>query len=232
VASIRPGSIVADIRGAVGDVVYSRNLAGAFARTRNFPEETPSDIRDLVWICWKWVAKLWSFSLTAPQRLSWTQKAVAFPLNNRWGKPIPTTGIHLFMRHNMIRYYTSSAAIALTAPIDPPIPQIDALTAVITDPNYLTLTIPIQARPQQSEAHFIYVQQGLPMPASRNCFNGPWRYSIWGYVWFPDELYIENVPLEFPVYTGWQSWFNLSVQNAATANISSKKRIIVQGPTP
>jgi len=101
-AIIKPGSLIADIRGKCGDNVFSRNHAGNIVRsagTWEQPAEGPiQDARDAIEL----VSQAWSSALTDAQRDTWRQYGRLYPGCNRWGESRPTTGFNAFVRHNLI----------------------------------------------------------------------------------------------------------------------------------
>jgi len=120
-AIIKPGSLVADIRGKVGDNVYSRNHAGNIVRsvgTWEQPEAGPLvDCQDALELC----SKAWSGTLSQTQRDAWRVYGQLYPGSNRWGESRPRTGLQAFVKANFIRARLDLAIAFLDAPSGPPL---------------------------------------------------------------------------------------------------------------
>lgn len=114
-ALVTPGSLVGQISGRIGAVVYSHNKGGPYVRNGTIPvtSTTPDALAAK--------ARLGGFAtnwknLTAGQRLAWQDWAAENPYINRLGQARPITGIAAYISLN-----TRLAAAGATAIADPPI---------------------------------------------------------------------------------------------------------------
>lgn len=138
-ASIRLGSVIADIRGSVGDETYGRNQGGLYVRQRVSPSQPPSDERDARQAAMTALSQAWSGTLNQTQRDTWTQYGRQHPLPDRFGRPRDLAGICHFIRCNCQRYRDESAITASTAPTSPP-PAMPGFTAAATALHALAVT--------------------------------------------------------------------------------------------
>lgn len=102
-AVVRPGPIVADIRGSIGDTTFARNKGGLYAKARTTPANPQSDAQTYTRNAITAISKAWSAALTATQRANWRAYARSFPQLNTWGNPTHTTGYTRYVAHNMLR---------------------------------------------------------------------------------------------------------------------------------
>ena len=84
-AGIRLGALAQDVRGTVGDLVYSRNRSGPFVRARSTKPLATSDWRTIVQAGWNETGRMWREDLSEAQRDSWRIWAAAHPLPNKLG---------------------------------------------------------------------------------------------------------------------------------------------------
>lgn len=98
-ATIRFGGGVAEIRGSIGGTTFSRTRAGAIARNRTKPVNTPSAVRAAVRTVFGMVSKLWR-DLTDAQRTNWNTTAVSWPQVNKMGETYTPSGQALFNKLN------------------------------------------------------------------------------------------------------------------------------------
>lgn len=137
-ALIKTGGGVAEIRGAIGGTVYSRNRYGAYARNKSIPinpnTEAQSEVRSIMSI----LQTLWA-ALSVEQRDSWNNYAANVPVVNRLGDTINLSGWNHYCRSNFIRLlqtepvvYTAPTYYALPPADLDVIPTVSAATSLIT----------------------------------------------------------------------------------------------------
>lgn len=129
-AVIKPGSIVADIRGRVGDNVFTRTQGGATVRSVGSWVQPDSDPQVLCRDTIEALSIGWSSTLTAAQRSAWKSYAELYPRPNRWGTLTQSSGYLAYIRHN-----------AYAARTDGGIPYHDAPSAPPLHPPELALTV-------------------------------------------------------------------------------------------
>lgn len=175
-ATVRLGSVVADIRGSVGEETYGRNPGGIFVRARTPPGQPPSDERDERQAALTAISQAWSATLSDAQRSTWRTYAQANLLPDRFGRPKAMSGICHFIRCNAQRYRVSHAITALVAPDQPPgpPPPFD-FTAheQFARIKFKLSTFDYRGNP---DGLYLYWYAGHQFGAGRNFYNGPWRY--------------------------------------------------------
>jgi len=120
-AVVQTGPLIADARGSVGDVVFTRTQGGITVRSRITPTNPDTAPQQAVRDTLKAVAAAWSADLTEAQRTAWSSYAHAYPRPNRWGAKTLTNGYTQFIRHNVYRYRETSAIQFPSAPATPPL---------------------------------------------------------------------------------------------------------------
>lgn len=191
-ALIKPGPLVADVRGSVGDVVFARNRGGLYVRNRTFPTQPASAERDLRQAAMTALSQAWSGTLTAAQRKTWTDYGLQHRMPNRLGQLRTLDGLRHFIRCNF-QHYRVVAAIKFTAA--PPGPPTHAPTFSCTANaagDYINITLPpTNYTPPPQDIHF-YGYAGIEVTQAVNFYNGPWRYGQYAYWatnhWEPGSL--------------------------------------------
>jgi len=120
-AVIKPGSLVADIRGKVGDNVFSRGQGGASVRSVGTWNQPDTDAQQLTRLILETLAQAWSDLLSEPNRNAWRTYAHRHPRPNRWGTPTQTSGYLAFIRGNFHAYRQAAAIVFPSAPTAPPL---------------------------------------------------------------------------------------------------------------
>lgn len=122
-ATIRFGGGVSEIRGSIGGTTFSRTRAGAIARSRTKPVNTPSAARAAVRTLFGTVSKLWR-DLTDSQRTNWNTTAVSWPQVNKMGETYTPSGQALFNKLNNSLSLAGQPTIdAITPPVAFDIPD-------------------------------------------------------------------------------------------------------------
>jgi len=117
-----PGALVADIRGKLADVVFSRGQGGPTVRSVGTWEQPDTDAQ---LACRSLLASLstaWSNELSDAQRLAWRTYAHVYPRPNRWGRPTQKNGYLAFIQVNARAYRDSEALVFPDAPTAAPLP--------------------------------------------------------------------------------------------------------------
>jgi hypothetical protein len=99
-ARVLYGNMVADARGHVGGVVYSRNTGGAYVRQKVSPVQprTPAQLNQRSKLAE--ISKLWD-KLTNGQRLAWKDASVGFRRRDVFGLAKQRTAQQMFMYCNL-----------------------------------------------------------------------------------------------------------------------------------
>lgn len=176
-ATVRLGSIVADIRGKVGDEIYSRNKGGIYVRSR--PDWIQPDTQDqldarAVLIA---LAPAWSATLNDAKRATWRSYARQNLVPDKWGTPHPISGHCWFLRINSHFYRATESLGYQWGPTGPPLksPTFDMTADATTDNIHLDLASLNYHPPSVGLQLFAYVSKSRP--AGVNYYNAPWRYA-------------------------------------------------------
>ena len=174
----KPGALAADVRGKLGEMIFTRGQGGPTIRSLGTWDQPDTNAQLETRAALGNLAAAWSTVLTEHQRDTWRSYANTNPRPNRWGTPTQTSGYLCFIRHNFHAYLDTDDLAFPAAPTAPPIhpPQLDisinrtTLIASITLPpaNYPTPTVDLT----------LYVYSGIPINAGRSYYSGPWRHLV------------------------------------------------------
>lgn len=176
-ATLVLGSVVADIRGSIGEQTYGRNAAGIFVRARTSPSQPESAERDARQAGITHMSQYWSGSLTESQRSQWRQYAATHSLPDRFGRPRHVSGLCFFIRNNTQRWRQRSDVTYLTPPINAPIwPPGFSFTADAST-NKLRIEPPPDNYPDPVTSMWLFAYAGRVINVGRNFYRSPWRYA-------------------------------------------------------
>lgn len=122
-AKILFGNIVADARGSIGGVVYSRNTFGAYTRQKVTPVNPNTPAQTAQRARFANAANDWVQTLTEAQRQTWDQYASAVPIGDIFGNSVARTGFNMYIRqHTLLALVggtpaTTAPAVNAQAPI-------------------------------------------------------------------------------------------------------------------
>lgn len=124
------GAGVVDGRGKLNGWVFSKNRAGAYARTKVSPANPQSSYQLNVRSSFSAFAQLWR-SLTNNQRKAWINLAQSVQVSDIFGNPRNISGINLFIRCNQ------NLTLIGAAPINdaPTFAGVGALSGLTIDPD-------------------------------------------------------------------------------------------------
>jgi len=178
-ALIAPGSLVADIRGSVGDVTYARNASGLYVRARTSPDQPESSERDKRQAALTALSQAWSATLTEAQRSTWRTYAARFPMPNRLGRLRFWDGLRHFIRCNAQHYRVSEAITFSSAPPAPPTYPPTFTIGASHMPNILNFSVPPSNYDPPPTGMRLYAYAGLQVNQGVTYYSGPWRYLDW-----------------------------------------------------
>ncbi len=141
-ALIKFGQIIAEARGSVAGVVFSRNTAGSYMRQKVSGIQPRSVAQSLVRTLFAAVAQAWR-GLSEVQRQVWNTVAPTFPHTNVYGDNVPLTGFGIHGQLNRNLQEIDEALIS-DAPVLTAVVGLTALEVVI-DTSELTPDEEIQA---------------------------------------------------------------------------------------
>lgn len=170
-------SMAGEIRGSIGGATFSRNRSGSYMRRRAVPvnPNTPrqNDARGRMTN----LAILWTTTLTQDQRDAWDEYAANVPSTNKLGEAINLTGINWYVSTNSLILQAGGTRLD------------DAPTLFERGLSPDGLTVSASEATQQvsfgfddaeawanEDGGYCLVFLGLPQNASRNFFNGPFRF--------------------------------------------------------
>lgn len=131
-ALIKLGTLVSDIRGAVGGTIFSRNKGGAYARKNTAPTNANTAPQAAARAIFGAISTAWR-SLTAAQQNAWNVAAPSFPYTDIFGDPREYSGRDLFVKLNsQIRLVNPAASLLAVPPAAVAMTAIGTLTMAIT----------------------------------------------------------------------------------------------------
>lgn len=208
--------ILAAASGSVGGVTYSRNRFGMYIRNRSMPVNPNTSRQQAVRSIMTEVVEYWNGSLSAAQRSAWDAYAANVPVINRLGDTVQLTGFNMFVR-SMIAIQQAGQDIVDDGPIVFSLPETDDTLAVATDvPNQeIDVTFDNTKAWANEDGGVLIVKMGLPKLATRNFFNGPFRYAgvVEGDAVTPPTSPAE-IAVPFPVAVGQKLWIEARIARA------------------
>lgn len=210
------GGGVAEARGSVGGVTFSRNRGGAYMRNRSIPTDPGTVQQVAVRTFMATLSNVWVNTLTAAQRALWDAYADAVHLPNSLGQPRNVGGLGMFCRTNVPCLQWGKTRIDDAPTIydlgDFTAPVIGSITAS-TDILSLGFNDEDDWAGETDSGMLVYCSR--PMNATRNFFKGPYRYAdaIEG-----DDVTPPTTPqainLPFPVEVGHKVFIQVRVLRA------------------
>lgn len=167
-AKILLGATLADARGSVGGLTYTKGRFGAVARIKVSPVQPRTGIVLTVRGLFATLAKRWATVLTDAQRAGWNSLAAANPRTNVFGNSYTMTGLQIYASVNRNRQIISA-------------PILDAAPANLAVTNLLTITpaaaavaatftVAFTATPLDGD-HRIIIQASGPFNPGRSFFG-------------------------------------------------------------
>lgn len=171
-AKILLGATLADARGSVGGLTYTKGRFGAVARIKVSPVQprTASVLtqRGLLAL----LSKRWFSTLTDAERLGWVALAIANPRTNVFGNSITLTGLQMYASVNRNIQQTGQPIID-TAPANL---DVDGLSTLSFVPDSVAGTIDVTFTPTPTPAnHFQIYEATLQVNAGRNFVSSYYR---------------------------------------------------------
>ena len=176
-AVISLGGIVADIRGKLGGIVFSKNSSGGYVRQNTKPVNPQSALQNVLRAIFTTLVTAWRETLTESQREGWGVYAKNVVVKNKVGNDIYLSGFNHFIRSGTPRvqagldYIEDAPGSFSLADQDPTVtfsPSESAQTAdVVFDTSKAWLD-------EDGSAMLIY--GGIPVDPTINFFDGPYRY--------------------------------------------------------
>jgi len=210
-ANIKFSSIVADARGAIGGVVFSRGGGGAIARTNIKPinprTTRQQDSRAFQSQC----STAWSQILTEEQRESWRVYAAGTSWSNKVGTSAQISGLAAFTRLNTL-LLLAGEAMQTTAPATTGHAGTPIVT-ILANPTASTITVASIGDPFDDEVATERVLCFVHAPANAG------RQAISGVKRFTDLIVgVESTGTSFPVSLT-PPWLFVAGQNISVTTL-------------
>lgn len=176
---VKYGAGIVQVSGSIAGDVHARNRFGNYIRPRTKPVNPRSARQENIRAILSYLAEYWHGDLSAAQRAAWEVYAAAVAMKNRLGETIYLTGYNHFIRTNTT-FYMYSGFVVDAAPVILSLPEKDATLVVSAEDVALqqftfTYSNADWAADGETKSRLL-LYQGIPQLASRNFFDGPWRY--------------------------------------------------------
>lgn len=172
------GGGVADARGSVGGIVFSRNRGGSYIRNRTVPTDPGTTQQVAIRVHLANLANHWVNTLTAAKRALWDAYADAVHLPNSLGQDRNVGGLGMYCRTNVPCLQWGKTRIDDAPTIfdtgEFTAPTIASITAA-TDVLSLNFTAEDVWATENDSGMLVYCSR--PMNPTRNYFKGPYRYA-------------------------------------------------------
>lgn len=221
----RPGPIVTDIRGKVGDTVYTRTQGGLTIKSPPVWEQPASERRDAAQAAIEAVSQAWTSDLTQEQRDAWWATAKAHPLPDRWGHPGLTNGYALFIRTNARYWLWLETLLVQDPPANPHLPRPQSTIAFDGTTDKGTITVPPTGWTEPPHAYAVYVQQGKPCTAGRNYYTSPWRTVLQHSIGPGGGTHDDAWDSPWPITAGDKVWARIVYQDQTTGAMTTPEYI-------
>jgi len=177
-ALIKFGGGVTQATGSIGGTTFARNRFGNYNRSRTKPVNPNTALQSAARGRLAYLAEYWSSQLSADERGAWATYAAAVASLNRLGESVYLTGFNHFLRSNTTRLQGDGTVID-DGPTVLTLPETDttfACTFTATDQKVnVTFDDSLPWAGEVGAAMMVYM--GQPQNATRNYFNGPWKYA-------------------------------------------------------
>jgi len=199
-AILKPGPLAADVRGKLGDIVFTRSQGGPTIRTIGTWTQPDTDAQAECRETLAALAHAWSTTLTNAQRSSWRAYARTNPRPNRWGQPSQQSGYLAFVRHNAHAYRVDQVIHFHQAPAAAGLHQPDVSITIARDTLNAEVIVPPTNYPTPPADLTLYLYSGIPINSGRRHYSGP--YCLWLIISPPDAATpgVVHAPWTWPVH--------------------------------
>jgi hypothetical protein len=175
-ASVKFGGGIVGMAGKIAGNVFARNRSGSYVRSWAKPVNTNTEAQTKIRAVTAALFTLWNSTLTAAQRLAWSQYAAGVTMVNRLGESMNLSGYNQFVRSNACRLYNDITAV-LPGPTLLALPEKDttAVATVTAATKAVSLAFDDEMEWLDETGGALVVYSGQPQNANVNFFNGPWH---------------------------------------------------------
>lgn len=157
-ALVKFAPLISEVRGAVGQVVFSRNTYSAYVRDRVIPANPNTVAQQTARAFVTTVSQGWS-ALTEPQRIEWRERAIDFSRKNIFGDETKLSGYNLFCKLNVNRVKLGVGISASPPFFDPPF--IIKPSSFVVDTVGVTMVLGWTPAAVATNLLYIYATPGL-----------------------------------------------------------------------
>lgn len=219
-ATVQYGPLIAQARGKVGAIYFSRNRAGDFVAAKPVWEQPNTDPQLAARYAHQQLIQEWQLTLTDAQRALWRQYDRQFPRPARFGNPQPPNGYAAFYRVNMPWMRYVGGLLTETPPTEGPLP-IPTWEVTYTPPEDYMLFTWLNWNGRGNPANFAaYVALG---PQTSTAVNSNTSHFT---AWYADALDTDpSTPhllyCPVPPYTPpCRQWWAVRLQDLDTFSVS------------
>ncbi len=171
-------NIFSQASGSLDGTVFSHNSSGRYVRNRTIPVNPNTARQTVIRAIFGGLSSSWASTLTQAQRDSWEVYAQNVPSNNRVGDTIHLSGFLHYCRSNTPRVKAGIAAVA-AGPTELTLPEKDTSLSVTAQASLQQLFIVFDNSLAWANqiGGALLISVGLPQPASRNFFDGHYRFA-------------------------------------------------------
>jgi len=172
------GGGIIQMSGSIAGNTYARNRFGNYVRSRTKPTNPKSSSQILIRSAVSYLTEYWHETLDATQRLAWSTYAAAINMKNRLGETVKLTGFNHFCRSNAALLRAADTLVE-DGPVVLALPEKDPTIVFSASEATQNMSVSFNnALEWANEANgHLYICQGRPQLATRNFYNGPWRYA-------------------------------------------------------
>jgi len=177
-AQVQFGAGVADIRGSMGGVTFSKNRFGNYMRNRITPVDPKTARQTAMRTIVGASAARWHGTLTQAQRDAWDVFAASIVMQNMLGAAIKLTGFNHYVRSRSFLRQHGIPAVD-DGPTTLVLPSQDELfTAVVDETNQqLSVTFDDTLDWVDQDNGIMGVYMSAPQPVGAKYIKGPWRLA-------------------------------------------------------
>ena len=174
-ALIKPGPLVADIRGSIGGTTFARNRGGMYVRNRTTPLNPQSLAQSTVRATLGQLANNWTTVLTQAQRDAWDAWAGQVPVPNAFGEDRFLSGINAYVAGNALLSQAGESLVTTAPTVFAKGPSLNATYSLLASVDSVSLTAVGGFDPDASGVTVLsYIS--APQNPGINFFKGPFRF--------------------------------------------------------
>lgn len=219
-AKILPGPTIAEARGQMGGVVFSRNRYGLYIRNNSSPVNPNSARQSTIRALFTQMSQHWRDTLTAAERAAWEQYAAGTPLRDQFGLTQLVTGANMYLRFN-VPWVDIGETRVDTAP--PAGGQAAMLSFTLTGTVAAGVELSAYSPTLGANDRLYFKRSAAAMSQAREFFNGPWERG--GYI--PGDQALPYLLIAGAACVIGQRWFFRvrALMEDGTAGPESQQRV-------